>query len=213
MNSFEGDGERETFLNKWISHALALWSNPLGSSASKRLPTDAADWYAADNQFGSVRRLDRAHRPIVRLALRVLENRPGNVIDLGCGNGALLRKIARNRQISVFGVDIEQSRIEHAHLLLPEFRDNFRCGDLFDNDWIWPAERRYALALLSPARLVEAGPQAAARLKERLAHRCDQILLYKYGWRLGSLQQLAEQTGMRLVYSEKRVGLALVHLN
>jgi len=150
----------------------------------------------------------------VRLASRVLENRAGNVLDLGCGNGALLRKIVgNNRLINVFGVDFEQSRIEHAKLLLPAFSDNFRCGNLFDNDWIWQDDRRYALTLLAPVRLVEASPHAVARLKERLAHHCDQILLYKYGRKWSSLQQLAEQTGMRLVYSEKRVGLAVVDLN
>lgn len=206
---FEGNGEGKVFLDRWVSCVRNLWTGWPGSDAD--LPAEATQWYAADNQFRSVRHLDRVHRPIVRLALSVLENRPGNVIDLGCGNGALLRKIARNnRHINVFGVDIAQRRIDHAHLLLPEFRDNFRCGDLFDNEWIWPAERRYALALLSPTRLVEGGPLASARLKERLAHRCDQILLYKYGWRLGSLEQLAEQTGMRLIRSEKHIGLAVV---
>jgi hypothetical protein len=109
-----------------------------------------------------------------------------------------------------FGVDIQQRRIDHAHLLFPEFPDNFRCGDLFDNEWIWPTGRRYALALLSPTRLTEASPEAAARLKERLANRCDQIPLYKYDWRLGTLEQLAQKTGMRLVDSGKHLGLAVV---
>ena len=199
------------FLGKWISYVRNLCSSSSGPEASRDLPPGSAGWYAADNQFRSVRHLDRVHRPIVRLALSVLENRPGNVIDLGCGNGALLRKIARNNpHINVFGVDIQQRRIDHAHLLFPEFPDNFRCGDLFDNEWIWPTGRRYALALLSPTRLMEGSPEAAARLKERLANRCDQILLYKYGWRLGTLEQLAQQTGMRLVDSGKHLGLAVV---
>src|SRR5262249_60998040 len=59
---------------------------------SARVPPPP-DWYATDNGFGSVAAMDAAHEPIVAAAARVLGGAGGDVLDLGCGNGALLKKI------------------------------------------------------------------------------------------------------------------------
>ena len=169
------------------------------------------EWYATDNEFSDPSELAEAHAPIVKLALQVMDDRAGRVIDLGCGNGALLQKIHRgNDRIVPFGVDIRQGRIDHAHLLLPSFRENFRCGNIFDNDWIWAGDRRYALVIVTAARLFETGPEAAARLRKRLAERCENLLVYAYTKRFGTLQEAAPRVGLRLVFSEGKVGLAVV---
>ena len=51
-------------------------------------------WYATDNGFDSIAAMEDAHRPIVTAAVAALAGRRGDVVDLGCGNGALLDKIA-----------------------------------------------------------------------------------------------------------------------
>ena len=51
-------------------------------------------WYATDNGFDSIAAMEDAHRPIVTAAVAALAGRGGDVVDLGCGNGALLDKIA-----------------------------------------------------------------------------------------------------------------------
>ncbi len=207
--------ERKFSLKAQVDRLLALWSDPRRMisprRASRSAPAVFPPWYATDNEFDSPSELAEAHAPIVKLALQVIDNRAGNVIDLGCGNGALLQKIHRgNDRIIPFGVDTREDRIGHAHLLLPSFRENFRCGSILDNDWIWSCDRRYALVIVSSSRLVESGPEAAARLRKRLAERCDNLLVYAYGKRLGTLQEAAPRVGLRLVLCEGKVGLAVV---
>jgi|SRR5208283_3165861 len=173
------------------------------------------EWYASDNVFISAEEMDRAHQPILKLALRVLDNRAGGVIDLGCGNGALLQKIHRaNPKVSLFGIDKEPDRINHARELLPSFRENFHQGDIFEDRRIWSGDRRYALAILSLARMLEAGPDRSAELKARLTQHCDELVLYAYGskWMesFGSLDVLARSIGfdVTLFEANARVGLA-----
>src|SRR5262249_55218267 len=77
-------------------------------------------WYQEDNKFRTRRRMDHAHRPIVALACRTLRGRGGDVIDLGCGNGALLAKIhALEPAATPFGVERDPLRVAHARVLLP----------------------------------------------------------------------------------------------
>src|SRR5437867_2880150 len=103
--------------------------------------------------------MDTAHRPIVALATAALAGTGGNVLDLGCGNGALLKKMHEAIPDSVpFGIDIVRTHIEHAAELNPQFATNFISGDLFESDLIWPGGRTYALVILMPGRLLEAGP-------------------------------------------------------
>jgi trans-aconitate methyltransferase len=173
------------------------------------------EWNASDNGFISPAEMDHAHQPIVKLALRALDNRIGGVIDLGCGNGALLQKIHRgNPRVSLFGIDKEPNRISHARELLPSFRENFHHGDIFDDSRIWSGDRRYSLAILSLARMLEAGPDRSAQLKARLTEQCDELLLYVYGRKwlesFGGLEPLARSVGFNVTLFEEtaRVGLA-----
>jgi 2-polyprenyl-3-methyl-5-hydroxy-6-metoxy-1,4-benzoquinol methylase len=163
-------------------------------------------WYASDNGFSSRLAMDRAHQPIVELAVATLSGRGDNVLDLGCGNGALLQKILEaNPDVVPFGLDFEAEPVEHARLLLPEYADNFRQGDMFQSDWPWSEGRRYALIILMPGRLLEVEPQRAAGLREQLREYCDQLLVYAYGdWltRYGNLQGLAEQAGLSLLNAD-----------
>jgi hypothetical protein len=174
--------------------------NPIREQLAK------APWYATDNGFSTVAAMDRAHEPILKMANRVLAENPGLVLDLGCGNGALLKKLLdANPSITPFGTDRQTDRIAHARELLPRFADNFVAGDLFDMESLWPEGRSYALALLMPGRLLEVAPDRAARLRARLQNQCDRVLIYAYGdWltRHGTLKGLATAAGFELAETE-----------
>ncbi|HKX45198.1 MAG TPA: hypothetical protein VJP77_00640 [Planctomycetota bacterium] len=197
-------------------------ARPTGSQARARPqlepsrgPAEAAanPWYAKDNGFASREVMDASHAPIVELAAAALRDRPGNILDLGCGNGALLRKIVDRVPRSIpFGIDCEVSRAAHAAHLLPEFEHNFFVGDLVESAEPWPPGRKYRLALLMPGRLLEAGGLRAAELRRRLEERCDQILLYAYGdWleRAGGLPKLAADAGFTLADPAPEASAAL----
>ncbi len=171
-----------------------------------------AEWYASDNQFPSRLRMDRAHAPIVAVAAAALAGRGGNVLDLGCGNGALLRKIHdADPAVVPFGIDAVRSSIEHARLLLPAFADHFVGGDMLTDEFPWIGDRRYALAVLAPARLLETTAERAATLRDRLKLRCNTLVVYAYGKSLtrhGDLAGLCRATGLHLRAPAARAGLA-----
>lgn len=160
-------------------------------------------WYAADNGFSSVVAMNEAHQPVVEAAVRALGDLgdgPHAVVDLGCGNGALLAKVADAVPgIVPFGVDSDPTRLAHATELHPGAAAGFVAGDLFDLDSpIWVDGRRYALAILMPGRLTEVPPTVAAGLRAMLAEWCDRVVVYAYGdWldRFGSLAGLAAEAG------------------
>ena len=56
------------------------------------------DWYASDNGFSSEDAMDAAHAPVVGAAVTALAGTGGDVLDLGCGNGALLASGSRPRR-------------------------------------------------------------------------------------------------------------------
>jgi SAM-dependent methyltransferase len=176
-------------------------------------------WYAADNGFPSVAAMDDAHRPIVELAASALAGHGGRVVDFGCGNGALLKKLTDAvPDVTPFGIDAEPARIKHARLLQPAFGSNFLVGDVLDADLdaeqLWADGSPFALGIIMPGRLLEAGPARAHAIRERLRRSCDRVLVYAYGdWLANSsLVELARQAGLALdgePYGE-RVALATV---
>jgi SAM-dependent methyltransferase len=158
-------------------------------------------WYASDNGFATVAAMDRAHRPVVAAAVASLGDRGGDVIDLGCGNGALLAKVLEAAPAVVpFGIDLDPDHVAHARELLPTAAENLVSGDLFD-DWPWGA-RRFSLAIVMPGRLLEVDGARATALRERLRDRCDNVLVYAYGDWLAHTRGLAALTrdaGMALL--------------
>jgi hypothetical protein len=169
-------------------------------------------WYATDNGFRSVASMQDAHRPIVELARSVLTEDGGRVLDLGCGNGALLEQLVMaSTDIVPFGVDVDERRIEHARRLQPAYADHFVVGDLFDDLSLWSDEAPFALVILMPGRLLEA-PAAAARLRDRLEASASRLLVYAYAdWlgRPGGLRNLTERAGLALVGDARQDSVAL----
>lgn len=163
------------------------------------------DWYHCDNGFSSRHVMDAQQKPIVELARKHLTGVRGNIIDLGCGNGALLKKICDGAEgLIPFGVDMSASVLENAHKLMPEFARNFFHRDLFDPD-LWPGTQRYALAILMVGRLHEVPEEKSAKLLAAISAFCERLLVYVYpGWSKEDLQSLAEGSGLHLGESSGR---------
>lgn len=200
-------------------------SKPLvtGSKAYQRgieqaiaAPTAYPDWYATDNGFASRLAMESAHRPILDLALATVGTSGGTVVDLGCGNGALLQKLwDANPKIIPYGIEVEHDRFRHIATLLPQFAENFVCGNLFTEESLWQSGKQYDLALLMPGRLLEMGSQQASLLKQRLRQHCKQILIYAYGdWltRYNSLAELAAPVGLKAFDSGATVKCSLASI-
>jgi SAM-dependent methyltransferase len=155
-------------------------------------------WHYADNGFASARTMLELHQPIIELARSGLANDIGNVLDLGCGNGALLAKVCDGRNDLVpYGIDNNGVAVAHARLLLPRFAQNFVQGDLFDVTLWGEGSRRYTLALLMLGRLFEVPRDRALRMLDGLCGSCSRVLAYVYpDWNERTLQDAARQFGL-----------------
>jgi Methyltransferase domain len=160
---------------------------------------DYPAWYWTDNGFSNVEAMNEAHAPIVELASSLALETRGNVLDLGCGNGALLQKIfQKNPGIVPCGIDLSPKSIAHAGIILPDFSDNFKAADMFENHEALWADKYFSLAIVMPGRFLERDAESADRLRNLLRKNCRSLLLYAYGeWleRFGSLSKLAEKSG------------------
>ena len=158
-------------------------------------------WYASDNGFSTAVAMDEAHRPIVQLALSTI-GESGTVLDLGCGNGALLKKICDARPgLTPFGVDVDPAKLDHARELQPAFAANFVAGNMFESIPL-DADTVYSLVILMPGRLLEVDEASATRLKDWLRGHFQYLLVYGYGeWltRHGNLSGLIERAGLEPV--------------
>lgn len=79
---------------------------------------------------------------VLRIDLDIIQNwiaPQSRVLDLGCGDGALLERLSQEKQVSGYGVEIDHAQIEHClergvnvvEQNLDQGLDNF-CDDSFD---------------------------------------------------------------------------------
>jgi hypothetical protein len=169
------------------------------------------DWYHTDNGFSSRGTMTRLHAPIVALAHEALDHE-GKVIDLGCGNGALVTQICSDRhELEPFGVDVNAEAINHAEVLQPVHAGNFLVGDFFETA-LWEKTNRYVLALLMVGRLSEVPPDRASALIDAIRNCCDQLLVYVYpDWCEQPFDQLVARAGLQLTRSGEHVGIVALH--
>lgn len=156
------------------------------SSANAAAERRRASWYHQDNGFSSREAMDRAHRPLLAYARRILVDAPPGgprprVLDLGCGNGALVGRIADlHPEVIPAGVERDGFKIERARRLQPKYADEFRTANLFDPAATESGGPAYYLTILMLGRLIEVPPEAALALLERLRRRTHRLLVYAY---------------------------------
>jgi SAM-dependent methyltransferase len=154
------------------------------------------EWYWRDNGFSTLEAQEQAHRPLLDLIPQVAQG--GNIVDLGCGNGVLLKALRDHYPNFIpYGVDVNPAAIGHAKQLLPEFADHFVVGDLFD----YRLPRGVDIVLLMPGRLLEVPVYRASLLLSSLRKSQATVIAYAYGdWvtRYGSLVGLCKEAGLRL---------------
>jgi len=175
------------------------------------------EWFVRDNSFLTLEMMQTFHRPLVELARRLLGSTGGTVLDLGCGNGALLKSIHSAVPNSIpYGIEVDSERARHAQIVLPDFAGNIHRENLLTScEAVWTPGRRFKVALLMPGHLLSASPGRLDRLKTRLLTRCEHVVAYCYqDWllRYGSLQSLAAAAGLVVnpVFASPLVATALL---
>ncbi len=181
--------------------------------------TNIEDWYYLDNGFSSMQAMYNAHKPVVNLASNVLQEIKGEVkiLDLGCGNAALLKNISNIvNHCTPFGVDIEAKKINNAKQLLPAYKENFYCGNIFDTEMQWFNGTTYDLVILMPGRLLECSPEQAKQLRHYIATHASKLLIYTYSdvqENYGNLGALAKKTGLNVLNEQKNSLACLAEIN
>jgi len=162
-------------------------SKSFAESVGLRLES-AREW--RDNGFGSRAAMDAAHDAILA-TLRAVDaaawrgSPQHHVLDLGCGNGALLEKVCALFPGAVpHGVEIDVGRARRAYDRLSW--GFIRPGNIADLT-LWDGS--YDLALFMPGRLAEMKPDEAERVVQQLSA-IPNILLYRYDGRSELLDAL-----------------------
>ncbi len=161
-------------------------------------PGPATTW--EDNGFASREAMDEAHATVLEAVGRV-----NSAIDLGCGDGVLLEKIADGREGRWIGVEHDHSRVERG-------RQRHQAVGLHEDDIAkWVAERqalkpdfdmkKFDVALLMPGRLLEMSSGDADRVRGALPELARRLVIYAYGdvlKKYGDLRNLAADAGLVL---------------
>ncbi len=172
------------------------------------------EWYHADNGFSSRQDMDVCHQPIVKLAKEILARGDGAVLDLGCGNGVLLKSICDvNNNLVPWGVDVSSVAIAHARMLMPHYTENFVVSDIFDECLVWAEDRAFELVILMLGRLTEVPGERSEALVRRIRGQAKNLLVYAYddyAAVYGSLEELARRAGVTLSArgTDPNVGMA-----
>lgn len=155
-----------------------------------------------DNGFATLPGMHESHEPIVQLAKRALgAGRNASVLDLGCGNGALLHRIVRNTAAIPFGIELDCRKVVVARRLLSRHRGRVEQGNLFSNDAIW-TEKFFDLVLVPITAFLEAPPSLTAVLKTKLVGHAKTMIVYAYDddrKRFGTLSAMANRAGISLL--------------
>jgi SAM-dependent methyltransferase len=161
---------------------------------------DGPAWFATDNGFLSAAGMASAHAPLVAAASLVAPRRSGTVVDLGCGNGALLAAICdRIPALRPVGVDRAAERLAHARIVLPGSAPQWFHGDLFAYAESWCDRVRLDIVYLMLGRLLEVPFEQAEALRNRFRTNAEIVLGYAYpDWldRYGDLVNLAQRAGV-----------------
>ncbi|MEZ6049638.1 MAG: methyltransferase domain-containing protein [Planctomycetaceae bacterium] len=138
-----------------------------------------------DNGFTTHYAMERAHSPVVSACIGLLSELTGGerrVLDLGCGNGMLLRRVAEEGSgVAIAGIDCDYQKIERAIDLNGIEDSEFVCGDMFNTEIL---ERQFGsrigVCILMLGRLSEVPTENAVRLLKWIETSAQKVLVYAY---------------------------------
>jgi len=146
-----------------------------------------------ENGFPTKEALDQAHDPIIKI-FSFLEGFK-SVLDLGCGNGYLLKQLARRRgDILCFGIDSDVDKINHARGIFPG--GTFRTANILQKDiWFDHSDT----VLLMPGRILEAdGTARGLFLRDLQESTTRALIIYNYGWKADyDLERMYSESGLK----------------
>ena len=158
-------------------------------------PARLSEWKEwEDNGFSSAEAMVASH-DVIR---RVLQSSPpkGPIVDLGCGNGALLAALGKDHVgVKLVGVESDWKRTDLLSSVMRRTTDagvQINRGNLFDFEL-----PECATVILMPGRLSEVAPARALALRTRL-DKAHQVVVYAYGDWLDrcTLSSLVEAAGL-----------------
>jgi hypothetical protein len=170
--------------------------------------------YCGDNGFTLYRSMLVSHSAILSVLFAGAKNalsmsNDPHIVDLGAGNGALLRRICNLVPNSyACGIELDQTKVLRGTTVLAHERVRLWHGDVYN-----PAayfESAYDVAIVSALHLFTP-PRSNCRLRASLASYARRILLYAYYDSYRALeQQLAEPTRFGVEFEPNANGHSLL---
>jgi len=152
------------------AHGLRFPYRPAGRADQKTLGPDPVEkrlW--TDNGFSSLEAMEEGHK-LIRATLYHARGMSGDIIDLGAGNGELIRKLGPDR---VFGLESNAGRYSR------RVYDGVRLGRIQDAEDIFP-NQRFSVAMISIRRFAEMTEKELKELHKWFLRSVDRILIYQY---------------------------------
>lgn len=146
-----------------------------------------------DNGFANYSAMVESHQPLLN-EIKTLVPQNGAIIDLGCGNGRLLRTAKLNRpDISIGGVDANENAIRSAQSGLV---GKWHASSIQDLQWVnWFAPETTVM-LWCPCRLTEMNDDEAQKTRAALsAYKTHLVYVYGDNLRVCSLPDWVKRAG------------------
>ncbi|HHX58357.1 MAG TPA: methyltransferase [Candidatus Moranbacteria bacterium] len=175
------------------------------------------NWLFQDNGFLSLESMRKAHEPIIRAVLDLItKNESGNILDLGCGNGSLLKEVINQRKNLVpYGIEFDNKAFQNIKELLSNFSENFIQGNYYDPMVLEKLNTKFTLTILMPSRFLETNDfQGAKNLNNWLSQNSSKVLAYAYSDKLKkfkSFSDLLEKSGFEIESETEFDNVAIIN--
>ena len=144
-----------------------------------------AEWWS-DNGFSDPDAMRQAHKLLLNVLVETLP-KGARVVDLGCGNGLLMRRLKSARpDVAIAGIDSNGAAIKRIPPLSGKWWEG-RIESCVWTDWNPDA------AIINPARLTEMSAEDAAKTRAALKT-LPTLIAYGYSDCSGQLETLVADT-------------------